>query len=365
MGIAVSPGEEATGLRARAAVATASEPLIAIALALAVGAIVVLVAGGSPATAYTALYDSSLGSLDAVAESLRNAIPIILVGIGMGLAFKVGLFNIGGEGQMVFGALAAAVVGHALAGLPTVLLMPLVFVAGCLAAGLWAMLPGWWEVRFGAPLVITTLLLNYIADLLGTYLVTYPLRDATGGSTVAQSAPVPDKLLLPTIVPNTTLHIGVIAIVIVPVLLLVLLNRTVAGYRMRMSGLNRGFAEYGGVPMRRTVLTTMLLSGAVCGLAGVLYVLGDTQRYIDGSINGPILAWLGLVAALLARYHPGWTVLTGFFLGALSQGGTGLQLQTDVPLQLVNVIQAVLILMIAARLALGFVARRALGVRSA
>jgi general nucleoside transport system permease protein len=347
------------GLRSRtqAAAVLAGAPLLAVAVALGVGALFVLIAAESPAAAYSALVNGSVGSVASLAQSLTTAIPVILTGVGMGLAFRVGLFNLGGEGQMVLGALAAAVVGHALAGAPGVIAFAGAVLAGVLAGAAWAVLPGWWEAWFRVPLVVTTLLLNYVAALFATYLAVYPLRDRSGGSTVAQTAEVPSSLQLPILIDATPLHLGIVAAVLLPLAVLWLLSRTSLGYTMRMTGLNRYFAEAGGVPMRRTILVTMALSGALCGLAGTLLVLGETHRYVNDSIVGPGTAWTGLTAAMLAGFNPALTAVSGFFLAALQTGGTGLQLQTEVPLQLVNVIQAVIILMVAVRLWLARQAR--------
>ena len=276
----------------------------------------------------------------------------------MGLAFRVGLFNLGGEGQMIFGALAAAVVGHALAGAPGVDRARRRRARRARSAGAaWAVLPGWWEAWFRVPLVVTTLLLNYVAALFATYLAVYPLRDKSGGSTVAQTHELPSALQLPIVIDATPLHAGIVAAVVLPLAVLWLLSRTSLGYSMRMTGLNRDFAEAGGVPMRRTILITMGLSGALCGLAGTLLVLGETHRYVNDSVVGPGTAWTGLTAGMLAAFNPALTAVSGFFLAALQTGGTGLQLQTEVPLQLVNVIQAVIILMVAVRLWLARQAR--------
>ena len=334
------------------------EPLVAVAVALGVGALFVLLASASPFDAYRALWDGAVGTTASLAQSATTAIPVVVVGLGMGLAFKVGLFNLGGEGQMVFGALATAVVGHALEPLPGVVALLAAVLAGMVAGALWAVLPGWWEAWLRVPLVITTLLLNYVAALFATYIAAYPLRDRSGGSTLAQTAELPSAMQLPIVVSGTPLHAGVFVALLLPIALLWLLSRTSFGYVMRMTGLNRDFAEAGGVPMRRTIVTTMALSGAICGLAGSLLVLGQTYRYLDGSIVGPGTAWTGLTAAMLAAFSPIFTVVAGFFLSALQVGGSGLQLSTNVPLQLVNVIQAVIILMVSIRLWMGRVARR-------
>jgi len=335
-----------------------AEPLVAVAVALGVGALFVLLASASPVDAYRALWNGSVGTTASVAQTATTAIPIVVVGLGMGLAFRVGLFNLGGEGQMVLGALATSVVGHALEPLPGVIAFVAAVVSGMAAGALWAVLPGWWEARLRVPLVVTTLLLNYVAALFATYIASYPLRDRSGGSTLAQTAELPTSLQLPIVVSGTPLHAGVFVALLLPVGVWWLLSRTSVGYVMRMTGLNRDFAEAGGVPMKRTIVTTMALSGAICGLAGTLLVLGQTYRYLDGSIVGPGIAWTGLTAGMLAAFNPVFTAVAAFFLSALQVGGAGLQLSTNVPLQLVNVIQAVIILMVAIRLWMGRVARR-------
>ena len=340
------------GLRSRtqALVVLAGAPLIAVAVALGVGALFVLLAAESPVNAYSALLDGSVGSTASLAQSLTTAVPVILTGVGMGLAFRVGLFNLGGEGQMIFGALATAVAGDALRGAGGGVALIGALIAGALAGGAWALLPAWWEAWFRVPLVVTTLLLNYIAALFATYLAVYPLRDRSGGSTVAQTAELPAGTQLPILIEATPLHLGIVPALLLPLAVAWLLSRTSLGYAMRMTGLNRDFAEAGGVPMRRTILVTMGLSGALCGLAGTLLVLGETHRYVNDSVVGPGTAWTGLTAGMLAAFNPALTAVSGFFLAALQTGGTGLQLRTSVPLQLVNVIQAVIILMVAVRL---------------
>ena len=222
-------------------------------------------------------------------------------------------------------------------------------LGGCLAGGLWALPPAWWEVQFKIPLVITTLLLNYVASLFTSYLVVYPLRDMSGGAAVAQTVMVAENLQLPILVAGTRLHAGVLVLLVLPFAAAWLLRRTVLGYNMRMSGLNPSFAEYGGIAMRRMTLLTMFLSGAIGGLAGVIHILGVDYRFIVGSLVTPGYAWTGFIAALLALSNPLYIVGTGLFLTALKVGATGMQRNTNVPLQLADVVQASIIFMIAMR----------------
>lgn len=324
-------------------------PVVLGLLALIVGAVAVLIARESPLVAYGELLKGALGSQTNIAATITRSIPIIVVGIGASVAFKAGLLNLGLEGQMVLGAMAAAVTADRLRGLPPVLLLPLTILAGCVAGGLWAVPPGWWQVRLRIPLLVTTLLLNYVAVLLTSYLAAVPFRDLSGGGAVAQTVMIPDGIQLPVLLRGTRLHAGVIVLFVLPLATAWLLRQTVLGYNMRMSGANPRFAEYGGVNMPAMTLLSMFISGAVAGLAGTIQVLGIDFRFISGAITTPGYAWSGFIAALLALSNPIAVVATGLFLGGLTVGAAGMQRNTTVPLQLADVVQATIIFMIAVR----------------
>ena len=219
--------------------------------------------------------------------------------------------------------------------------------AGCLAGALWAFGPAVLEVRLGVPMLITTLLLNYVAALLAAWVVTYPLRDVAAGG-LAQTAMVPDATWLPALA-STRVNAGVLLIAVLPFVAAWALRRTVAGYELRMVGANPEFAEYGGVDARRAIVGATLVSGALCGLAGVVLVLGVNHRYIDGLVTSAGFAWSGFIAAVLALASPILTVVAALFLGALQVGGLGMTRATSVPLQLVDVVQAAIILVVAVR----------------
>lgn len=334
-------------------------PVLAIGLALALGAIAILAAGASPVEAYAELVRGAVGSPQNVSATLVRAIPIVVVGVGLALAFRAGAFNLGGEGQMILGALAAAVAAGAGAGLPAVVALPLALAAGILAGAAWAIVPAWLQVKVEVPLLVITLLLNYVAILLASYLVTYPLRDLTGGAAVAQTPVIPEGARLPVLFEGTRMHLGIIAIILVPLAVHWLQRRAVLGYEMRMTGANPEFAAYGGIRVERTVMTAMALSGAICGLAGALLVVGLNHRFIDQTINGAGYAWTGFIAALLAAGSPVLTVVAALFLAALEVGAAGMARNTDVPLQLIDVVQAAVIFVLAVRITIrAYIARR-------
>jgi ABC-type uncharacterized transport system permease subunit len=338
-------------------------PLVAISLAIALGAAAILIAGEDVLAAYGELVRGAIGTPQNLSATIVRSIPIVIAGIGIGLAFRAGALNLGAEGQMILGALAAAVVALALPGVPFPLATMIGLVAGLVGGAAWAFLPGLLDVRLGVPLLITSLLLNYVGALFAAWVVTYPLRDVAAGG-IAQTPVIPAAAFLPGL-PGTRLHLGVAAIVILPFVVRWFLARTVAGYEFRMVGHNRAFAGYGGIDAGRRVLAATVLSGAICGLAGALVVLGVNHRYIDGVFTTSGWAWSGFTAAILTGFDPVLTLFAGLFLGGLEVGAAGMARTTDVPLQLVDVVQATIILVVAIRVAIRLWVRRAMGAGNA
>jgi simple sugar transport system permease protein len=328
-------------------------PAIAVGLGLLVGAIAILAAGGSPIEAYVQLVSGAVGSQAALSATLARSVPIVVVGVGLAIAFRAGCFNLGAEGQMILGALVVALLASGLGDLPGPVLVLVAAAAGCVAGALWAIGPAWLQTRFEVPLLITTLLLNYIAAYFAAYLVSYPFRDVTASGALAQTVMIPEAAQLPFLVPGGRLHAGVLLLLILPFVAWWLQRRTVIGYEMRMTGHNPSFSEYGGVDRKRITHRTMLLSGAICGLAGAMIVLGIHYRYIDASITTPGYAWTGFTATLLAVADPVWTLVAGVFLGGLEVGAAAMERRVQIPIQVVDIVQASIILMVAIRVTLG------------
>jgi simple sugar transport system permease protein len=340
----------------RAAALSLAVPAVAVAVGLALGAIVVVASGDDPVTAYAALAAGAVGSGQALAATILRALPIAVAGLGIAIALRAGALNLGGEGQMIVGGLASAAAALATAALPAPFGLLAALAAGCLAGAAWALLPAVLETRLEVPILITTLLLNYVAALLAAWIVTYPLRDVTAGAAVAATPMIPEAARLPIILPGTRLHLGALVVIVLPLVAAWVFARTVLGYELRMLGANRLFAAYGGVDVGRRIVAAMLLSGAVCGLAGTLLVVGVNHRYIDTLITTGGFAWSGFIAAILALGAPVLTVIAALFLGGLQVGAAGMARTTDVPLQLADVVQAAIILVVAVRPAI----RRAL-----
>jgi general nucleoside transport system permease protein len=323
-------------------------PVIAILGAILIGAMLILLTGQNPVSAYSAMLRGAFAGkgLTNLASSLNRAIPIVGMGLAAAISFKAGFFNIGGEGQMVLGGVVTALVAIYLP-LPAPALMPLTLLCAALAGGLYASLAAFLEFRFHVPLLISTLILNYPADYLASYLVTTPFRDVPSG--MNETLMVPQGVRLAILVPNSQLNSGIFIILALIGIAAFVIYRTVPGYNLRMAGLNRRFAIYGGVDTRKLGYRVLFTSGAVAGLVGALLVLGVLYRYIDGALTSPLYAWVGIMAALLSGSNPLGVMLAGFVFAAIQTGGYGMERDTSIPRELSLVLQALIIMFIAVR----------------
>jgi len=269
----------------------------------------------------------------------------LIVGMAMSvlLSFRAGLINIGGEGQLVLGGLVAALVGIYVPGAP-MLVSVLALLAAMAAGALWSALAGLLERGLSIPLVVGSLLLNYPASFIASYLVSHPLRDVNSG--IAQSYRIPRGAYLPRF-EGTILDYGIILTGLVAVGLIVAERTSIFGYRARMQGYSAGFARASGFPEARMYFQILSSSGAVAGLVGYVAVFGISHRYVDGMLVLPLYAWTGLVAVLLARINPLWVPVAGLLFAALQTGAAGLERSAGVPREMAQVIQGLIILFLA------------------
>ncbi|WP_341281833.1 ABC transporter permease [Paenibacillus sp. FSL H8-0537] len=329
------------------------QPLLAIVVGLGAGAIAIAIVGGSVTETYAEMWKGAFGSFYFFTNTLSRATPIMLIGLGVALAFRAGFFNMGSEGQMVLGALSAAVTAIYLPG-PAWFKLVAALLAGVIAGGLWSAFAGWLDARFRMNLLITTLLLNYIASLFAGYVVSYPLMDRSGSAAMAQTVMVDKSVWLPKLFQGMSLHAGFLFALLGAIALAWFMRYMVKGYEIRMMGGNPLFASYGGVNRGRLMLYSMFASGGFAGLAGAGEVLGTQYRYLDGALTSPGYAWSGIMATLLAGSNPLGTALAAILLAALQTGGMGVERNTDVPLEVSSIIQAVLILFISAKFTYSF-----------
>lgn len=329
-------------------------PIFAVLVALILGALVMLATDVDLPTigrSYIALLTGSVGSLNALSETLTAAAPLILAALGLGLGFRAGLFNIGAEGQLLMGGLAAVLVGFLGAGLPFFIHLPLALLAGALAGGLYASIAGWLRVATGAHEVISTIMLNLISYRLLDYVLRLDWVQRAGradpiSQSVAASAELPQ--LLAWIDPNLRVHAGIILVLGAVWFVHWLMFRTTFGFEFRASGENPDAARFAGMKSGLIIVLAMALAGALAGLAGANQVLGVLGRATPGFSAG--IGFTAIAVALLGRSHPIGILAAGLLFGALEAGGRQMQVDAGVSIDLIGIIQALIIVFIAAPL---------------
>ncbi|MCB2037857.1 MAG: ABC transporter permease [Ottowia sp.] len=316
-------------------------PVAAVLFTLAVSGLLVLWAGAPVGRTYVLLAQGAFGSVFALTETLTRAVPLILTGLAAAVSFRAHLYNIGAEGQLYAGALAAVAVGglHGGTGLEwsPYLLFPLMMLAAALAGALWLLGPALMKARLGVDEVVTTLLLNFVMLLLVSALLDGPMKDpmAMGWP---QSVALQGDLELAKLVPQTRLHTGLLWALALAVLVWGLMARTVAGFRIRAVGANARAAAFAGVPVTRTVVLVALLSGGLAGLAGAIEVAGRTS-YVTLDMS-PGYGYSGIVIAMLAGLNPLGVVAAAIFVAGVLVGADSMSRAVGVPTYLADVIVA-------------------------
>jgi ABC-type uncharacterized transport system permease subunit len=294
--------------------------------------------GANPLRIYLEMFKGAFGSLNAAAETLIYTAPILLTGLAAIVCFRCGMWNIGAEGQLYLGAIAAVGLGFNKMGLPDPIVLPAMVIGAFVAGALWAAVPAILRTRFGANEVIVTIMMNFIALILATYLISGPW--ASGSTPVTK--PIVEAGYLPILIPETRLHVNLLAVLAVAAVLWVVLNRTVLGYEIRAIGFNPRAARVAGIPVARVIVTSFLISGGVAGLAGFNEVAGIHHNLPDHISPG--FGFTGIAVALLANLDPAWAVISAIFIGALNVGADSMQRATGVPVALVWVIEGLILL---------------------
>ena len=329
-------------------------PLAAVFMALVIGAVIMMATSVAPATilrSFVAMGDGSIGSISAISETLTASIPLVLAGLGIGLAFRAGLFNIGAEGQMVIGGLAAAIASFSITGLPMAIHMPLVLIIGLIFGGIYAAIAGFLRAATGAHEVISTIMLNLISFRLLDYLLRQPFIQKEGRSDPISKA-VLDTAELPRLLsfidPNLRLHLGLFLMLCSVALVYWLLFRSKLGFAFRISGENPDAARYAGIRAGMTIVIAMAIAGGLAGLAGAAQVTGVLGRATPGFTAG--IGFDAIAVALLGRSHPVGILLAGILFGALEAGGRQMQVDAGVSIDMISIIQALIIIFVAAPL---------------
>lgn len=317
--------------------------IAAVACSAVIGAVFIVSLGADPVAAYASMVRGAFGSVNGISETLVRATPLIFLGLGAAVAFRARVWNIGGEGQLVLGALGAALVGLYLP-FPSWISLPAAILLGCLFGGAWAGIAGFLKARMGTNEIIITIMMNFIAIYAVSYMNHGPLREAIG--IFPQSDVIARAAWLPKLLPPTRIHAGIILAIVVTVLVHILLSRSALGYRIAAVGNNAEAARYAGIRVPATIVLVMLISGGLAGLAGVNEISGIHHRLIDNISNG--LGFTGIVVALLGRLNPFGIVLAAILFGALNVGADAMERTMGLPSSFAFVLQALVVLFIIA-----------------
>jgi len=323
--------------------------VLAVALALAITAVLILIAGKNPIVAYWALLRGALGSPDRIAFALNKSTPYVLAGVGVALCFRARVINIGSEGQIAIGGLAASWIALGATGLPPSLLIVAALAAAAVGGAAWAALAALITLKRGVHEVLCTLLLNFVGILMVSEALHGPLGEAGAG--FPQSPLFADAAWLPKLIPGTDLHIGIALAVIAVAVCHVILWRTPFGFRLRLLGNSRSAARYAGVSIPRTFFEVMLIAGGVAGIAGGIEVLGVHYRLIEGFSQG--FGFNAVAIALLAAINPLAVLPAGLFFGFVEAGALAMQREVGVPSSLVFVIQGLTMVFVLCAMGVG------------
>lgn len=322
-------------------------PLAGVVVALAFGAVALLLLKVNPLTAYAALVNGAIGTKFSLTQTLVKATPLLLVGSGICIAFRASVINIGGEGQIIAGAIAGAWIPLAFPSWPGWALLPLACLGGFLAGALWGFIPGILKARLRVNEILSTIMMNSIAAQLMNLLLQGPMMDPEAvarGTFLAQTAQLPKQSWLARLAPPTLLHSGALIALAMALLVYVFLWRTTIGYSIRAVGLNPAASRYSGIKVPFYEALSLTLAGGLAGLAGVIEVIGVQHRLMPGLTSG--YGFTGIVAALLGGLHPLGLIPASVLFGGLLVGADRMQRAVQVPSALVTAILGLIVLFV-------------------
>lgn len=324
-------------------------PIAAVLAALVVGAIMLLTLDADPIDGYQAMMSGAFSGADNLADTAVKSMPLLLVGVGICIAFRAGVINIGGEGQIIAGAVVSSLVALALPGLPSILLIPSVIIAGAVGGGIWGAIPGALKAYAGVNEILSTIMMNIIAAQIMSFLL-QDLLIEEGAIRIQQTKRLSENADLPLLPGGTRMHIGVLVAVAVAVLGYFLLFRSSAGMRLRAVGHNPEAARYAGLPVEKSVVHALALSGACAGVAGAVLVFGSQSHRLIGEGGAAAFTqnagFNGIVAALFGGLHPLATVPASFLFGGMLTGGIEMQRELQVPAALILAINGVVVVFV-------------------
>ncbi len=316
-------------------------PVLAILAAFIICSGLIMWTGEPVLEAYGYLFKGGFGSRFAISETLNRATPLIFTGLAAAVAFRAKFWNIGAEGQLYFGALAATILGAGAISMPSVLMIPFLFLAGAIAGGLALLGPVFLKTTLKVDEVVTTLLLNFVILLFVNYLLEGPLRDPMSLGW-PQAAPIIDEGVLPALLPRTRLHIGFLVAISAAVMIWGLMRYTIWGYEIRAVGANATAARFAGISINRTVILVAMLSGGLAGMAGITETAG-TKGYLTLDLS-PGFGYSGIAVAMLANLHPIGVIISAIFLAGIYVGSDSMSRAVNIPTYIADVMVAISVL---------------------
>ena len=301
----------------------------------------------NPLTAYAAIFAGAFGNASGLIQSLVKATDLLLVGLGICIAFRASVINIGGEGQIILGAIAATWWTLTFRTWTPWIVVTGAILIGFIAGAFWGFIPGLLKARFNVNEILSTIMMNAIALLLLNLLLGGPLMDpnaVSAGTFLAQSERIPDALWLPRLIPQTLFNAGAILAVVLAVAVYFFLWRTTIGYRIRAVGLNPDASRFSGIDVRFNQALSLTLAGGFAGLAGVVEVIGVQHRLLEGITGG--YGFTGIVAALFGGLHPLGLIPASFLFGGLLVGGDKMQRAIQVPSALTTALLGLVVLFV-------------------
>ncbi len=323
-------------------------PVWAVLGALLLGAVFIAAAGIGPVAAYGALLQGAFGTLSGFGLTIQKTVPLLFAGLGVAFAFRCGLFNIGGEGQLYIGALFGGWLALTFTDLPAPILLPAVLIASFIGGGIWGAVPGLLRAKWQKSEVITTILMNYIGFWFVSFTLHGPLQESRGY--YPQSEILPGASWLPIIWDAAHVHVGIILALLAAAAVYVVMWRTTIGYQIRAVGSNPQSAEYSGIPVVRSMVLAMFVSGGLMGLAGAAEILGVQHRLSD--FFSPGYGFDGIAVALLGYTHPVGVSLAALFFGGMRAGFNAIQRTEGLPLAMAQVVQGLTLILVVASVAL-------------
>ena len=328
-------------------------PLCAVLGALVIGAIMLIAIDANPIKGYGTMLAAAFGNIDGLSNTAVKSIPLLLVGVGICIAFRASVINIGGEGQMVMGALLSTIAALSLPDLPSFLIIPLVLIVGFVGGAFWGAIPGALKAYFNVSEILSTIMLNIVAVQIMNFMLRGPLIDPgeiERGTRIPQTARLPEATDLPILMEGMRMHAGFLIALLAAVGAYVLLWRTSLGFRLRSVGFSQDATRYAGIPVRRSIITALAFSGAMAGLAGAILVFGsESHRMVtDGSSTGftGSAGFNGIVVALFAGLHPLWSIPSALLFGGMLVGANALQRALQVPSALIIALNGLIVVFV-------------------